>query len=219
MATVAFRIWRSRLQDLPRIAELGRVEGLAALDEGKFDRANQLLSAAKRAVARLGDEFQGASAIRQGADEAAIIVKLAPSSLEAMLDEAAPADANEWSDRFATLYKGRSIIVDAHVTAVPDGRGAGRYELDYRIFRGGDGGRPQSLGRIDTTGFRLFETISPKIGDRVTFGARLASFQFDMSHEEWLVGLEPEGVLMTHTKALEALGWPSADDRGQEGEP
>ena len=95
-----------------------------------------------------------------------------------------------------------------------------RYELDYRIFRaGGDGGRPHSIGRVDTTGFRLFETIKPKVGDRVTFGARLASFQYDLSREEWLVGLEPEGVLMTHTKALEVLGWPSVNDSGGEGEP
>ena len=80
--TVAIRSWRTRRQELPRIAELGRVEGLPALDEGKFDRAYQLLSEAKRAVNELGDAFQGASAIKQGADEAAIINQLVPESLE-----------------------------------------------------------------------------------------------------------------------------------------
>src|SRR5207248_1984237 len=50
VATAGIRQWRQHRQDLPRIAALGRVEGLAALDEGKFDKAYQLLSAARRAV-------------------------------------------------------------------------------------------------------------------------------------------------------------------------
>jgi hypothetical protein len=214
VATVAIRTWRTRRQDLPRVAELGRTEGLPALDAGKFDRAYQLLSEAKRAVLALGDAYQGAEAIKQGADEAAVIKQLVPNKLEDLLDEAARDEPKEWQKSFDTLYKGRTVIVDAYVTAVPDGLGSGRYELDYRIVPpGGDGGTPRSIGQIDLGGFRLLELTKPKKGDRVTFGARLASFRFDLERERWLVGLDPEsGVIMTHAKALEALGWPSSAD-------
>jgi hypothetical protein len=221
LGTVAYRVRQSRLAELPRIAERGRLEGLEALDAGQFDKAQQLLSQARRAVDELGDAYQGASAIRQGADEAEVISKLAPASLEEMLDEAARSDAKDWSDRFGTLYKGRTLILDAHIKGVPDGRGVGSYDLDYRIFRAGEGGRPRSFGRVDLTGFRLFELTKPRAGDHVTFGARLASFRFDLQGEEWLVGLEPSsGVSMTHAKALEALGWSSPDSAlGEEDRP
>ena len=136
------------------------------------------------------------------------------------LDEAARADPKEWPKSFDILYKGRSIIVDAHVVGQPDGLGGGHYELDYRIVLDGEGGQPRSLGKLDLHGFRLFEITKPRIGDRVTFGARLASFEFDLNGGQWLVGLEPEsGVIITHMKALEALGWPSATDLSTEEQP
>jgi len=223
LGTWALRSWRSRRQELPRIAELGRVEGLPALDEGRFDRAHQLLAEANRAVIELGDAYQGAAAIRQGADEAAVITRLGPERLETLLDEAARADPVEWPKRFDSLYKGRSIIVDSFVTSVPDGLGAGHYALDYPIVPdGGDGGPPRSVGRIDTTGFRLLDLIKPKVGDRIAFGARLASFRFDAQGEMWLVGLEKDsGVIMTHTKALDALapGWSFSADPSTEDAP
>lgn len=220
VGTVAFRVWRSRVADLPRVAEAGRVEGLAALDAGKFDRAHQLLSEAKRAVDALGDAYQGAGAIRQGADEAEIIARLAPGTLEDVLDEAARADPAAWSRRFDTLYKGRTVILDTQIVSVPDGQGNGHFELDYRIFREGEGGQPSSVGGADTTGFRLFELTRPKVGDRVTFGARLRSFRFDLARETWFAEFEPDsGVIMTHTGALEALGWPAAGEPAGEALP
>jgi hypothetical protein len=212
VATVGVRQWRQSRQDLPRVAALGRVEGLAALDEGNFPKAYQLLSEARRAVDSLGDAVEGASQIRQGAAEATIFVNLVPERLEAILDEAGRYDPGEWPSRFSNVYKGRSIVIDAQVIAVPDGSGRARYELDYQIFPDGEG-QPQGVARIDTTGFHLFENTQPKVGDRVLFGARLASFRYDDRAEEWLVGLEPEsGVFLTHPRALEALGWPSIAD-------
>jgi hypothetical protein len=220
-ATVAIRQWRQHRQDLPRIAALGRVEGLAALDEGKFDKAYQLLSAARRAVDSLGDAVEGASQIRQGAAEAAVFISLVPERLESILDEAGRYDPKGWPAHFSTFYKGRSIVIDAHVIAVPEGETQARYELDYQVFPDGVG-NPLRVARIDTTGFRLFENAKPKAGDRVQFGAVLASFTYDDRAEEWLVGLEPDsGVFITHPRALEALGWPSVADlpAGEGAEP
>jgi hypothetical protein len=212
-ATVGIRQWRQHRQDLPRIAALGRVEGLAALDEGRFDKANQLLSAARRAVDALGDQVEGAAKIRQGAAEASILISLVPERLESILDEAGRYDPREWPSHFKTFYKGRSIILDAHVIAVPDASGRGRYELDYQIFPDGEG-RPLRVGRIDTTGLRLFENSRPRLGDHVQFGARLASFAYDDRADEWLVGLDPDsGVFLTHPRALEALGWPVVSEQ------
>jgi hypothetical protein len=221
VATIGIRQWRQHRQDLPRIAALGRVEGLSALDEGKFDKAYQLLSAALGAVDSLGDAVEGASQIRQGAGEASIFISLVPERLESILDEAGRYDPKDWPSHFSIFYKGRSIVIDAHVIAVPDDSGQSRYELDYQVFPDGEG-KPLRVARIDTTGFRLFENAQPKAGDRVQFGARLASFTYDDRAEEWLIRLEPDsGVFITHPRALEALGWPSIADlpAGDGGEP
>jgi hypothetical protein len=220
--TIGIRAWRSWRQELPQIAKVAVIQGLPALDEGRFDTAHQLLSAGKRAVDALDGAVEDAEEIRHGADEAAILASLVPESLETILAEAgAYQDPAEWPSRFATLYKGRSVILDCHVTAVPNVDAQGRYELDYRILQnGGDGSRPPRVGRIDLTGFRLFELTKPKEGDRVKFGARLASFTFDIERDEWLVGLIPDsGVSITHRRALEALGWPSEGFVSTEDQP
>jgi hypothetical protein len=212
VATVALRQWRQHRQELPRIAELGRVDGLAALDEGEFDKAYQLLSRARSAVDALGGAVEGASQIRQGAAEAEIFVQLVPDRLETILGAAGRSDPKEWPSQFSSLYKGRSVIIDAHVIAIPDASGHGRYELDYQILPDGEG-KAGRVARLDLTGLRLFEATHPKVGDQVTFGARLASFDYDEHEGEWRVGLERQsGVFLTHAKALAVLGWPSGSD-------
>jgi hypothetical protein len=220
VGTVGFRLWRSKFQDLPRIAEAGRFQGLEALDSGDFDTAHQLLSRAKRAVESLNDAVEGAAEIRQGADEAAIFTNLISQPLESILGDASP-DPEEWSSRFASLYRGRSIIIGARIESRPDASGSGSYELDYLILPNGEGARPgQRVGRLDLTGFRLFEQSKLKVGDHVQFGARLASFAHDPEHREWRVGLVPDsGVFMCHPKALEAALWPTADQEVGGDEP
>jgi hypothetical protein len=208
IGTVAFRAWRSRLAELPQIAEKGRSEGLAALDAGQFDVAYKLLSEARRAVQTLGDEFPGSSAIKQAAGEAEIITRLVVDPLEQLLDEASRSDPDAWDDQFRKLYKGRTIIIESEITVVPNANGEGRYDLRYRIFPNGEGARPRRIGKIETKGFKHFDVIKPKLHDTVIFGAALASFSLDAETGVWLVGLEPDsGVIMTHHKALEALGW------------
>ncbi|SIN80501.1 hypothetical protein SAMN05444166_0970 [Singulisphaera sp. GP187] len=219
-ATVGFRVWRSKFQDLPRVVEIAREQGLAALDAGDFDTAHQLLSEGKRAVDALGGAVEGAAEVRHGAEEAAIFTTLAPEPLEQILVEAsADANATEWSSRFSTFYKGRSFFLDSTVRAVPDATGTGSYDLDYRIVPNGEGSYPNlRVGRIDLTGFQLFELTHPKVGDRVQFGARLASLT--RVNKEWLVGLEPEsGVFLTHPRALEAIGRPAPEEASGEALP
>ncbi|MFO0907672.1 MAG: hypothetical protein U0794_04805 [Isosphaeraceae bacterium] len=217
LATVAYRIHRSRLMALPAVVELGWTEGLAALDNGKFDAARQVLSDARDAVDALGDHSERAEAIRQGAREIVILTRLLPDSLEDLLDQASQSDARDWTDRFKRLYAGRTIAVESIVTAVPDSRGSGEYDLAYRIFRPGEGDRPPSVGRLSLKGFELFNTLKPRVGDHVVFGASLAAFQFDLERNEWLVSLEHQsGVTLIHRKALEAIGWPALDQPTEE---
>lgn len=215
VSTVSYRIYRSRLAGLPRVAERGWTEGLPALDAGQFDLARQLLFEARDAVDTLGDVSEHASDIRQGAAEVAVHTQLCPDTLEYLLDQAVRSDAKEWATQFDRLYKGRSVIIDARVTSAREG--SGRYEIDYQVLRPGEGGKPSSRARIGLKGFTLLETLKPKVGDRLVFGARLASFAFDVNAGEWLVGLEPEsGVTMVHRKALEASGWHADDEAAAE---
>ena len=81
VCTLGFRAWRNRRLELPGIYDLGRTEGIAALDGGRFDRAHQLLAAAKRAVYSLGGGLEGEDEVRQAAAEAAIFVDLASETL------------------------------------------------------------------------------------------------------------------------------------------
>ena len=70
LGTFAWRTWRQRRENLPQVVRIGRTEGISALEEGKFDKANQLLSAAKEAVDSLGGAVEDAEKIRHAADEA-----------------------------------------------------------------------------------------------------------------------------------------------------
>lgn len=214
----AWRYYRSLRQEYPLIAEKGRLEGIPALDEGDFDKAFQLLSAAKSAVESLGGAVEGADEIRTSADQAAIFVDRCPRLLEDMLDEASRTDKASWESKFETLYKGRAIVIDSIIKDEPTAGASSRYLLEYVIlppggatnFTEGRDARPDTFGLIDLEGFRLFELAPPRKGEHVTFGARLASFEPDPSHDFWWVRLEPKsGVYITHTRALESIGFPS----------
>jgi hypothetical protein len=232
VATVGFRSWRQKRQEYPLIAEKGRIEGIPALDEGKFDKAYQLLSAAKSAVDSLGGDVEDAEEIRNAADEAAIFINLASRTLEEMLDEAGHTDPDVWATRFDNLYKNRSIIIDSWIATAPE-PGKGAYDMQYRVFPLGGASQfsdsrnvvtPERMGFIDLTDFQLLESMSPRPGvdDRITFGARLASFQYDSTRELWVIRLESRsGAWIRHNKALEALGWPRAAsiDRNAEDPP
>jgi hypothetical protein len=216
-ATIGWRMWRNRRAQYPLIAERGRVEGIPALEGGDFDRAYQLLSAARSAVDALGGAVEDADEIRQAADEAAIYVDLCPESLEDLLAEAGRTNPEAWAAKFDTLYKGRYYLFDSFILSAPQKGGAGAYEIAYVVFppgeasRFGDGGlaRPDRFARVDLAGFELFEQTPPTKAAHVTFGAKLHSVVYDNEHKQWMVHLEPKGgVFITHYGALRAIGWP-----------
>ena len=215
IATAAWRYREHLRQGYPLIVEKGKNEGIPALEAGEFDKAHQLLSAARSAVDSLGGDIQDADEIRQAADEAAIYVNLLPQDLGELLSEAGRAEsADEWESRFKRLYKGRSIIVSSMITAVPDGSDSSKYELTLRILPPGESakadGSPERRGELDLKGFKMLESSGLPKDSVVTFGAKLESFKYDKDSDTWFVRFVPDsGVFILHTKALDTLGWRS----------
>ncbi|MBV8487247.1 MAG: hypothetical protein JO161_03100 [Planctomycetaceae bacterium] len=211
LAAVALRSWHQHRQDLPMVAATGWTEGITALEAGKLDHAHQLLSAAAEAVDALGGGVEHADEIRHAAEETALLVDLLPDTLESLLEEAARASPQSWATRFDDLYKGRAVVIDASITATPETSRRNCYELDYLVLAPGESARGQPrYARIDLSGFEAVTLARGKVGDRIVFGGRLESFQYDTQAQEWLIRLASQsGVLFTHHKALEALGWPS----------
>ena len=163
------------------IIERGRDEGLPALDAGEFDRAYQLLSAAKAAVDALGGVGEDADKIRDAAKEAAIFVNLCPDTLEDMLAEAGRIDPDAWASKFETLYKGRSYIFDTFIESTPQDGDTGAYEIAYVVFppgeasRFGDGGlaRPDRFARDRPRRLRAASSMTgPNPGTRQSPSAR-----------------------------------------------
>ena len=141
-------------------------------------------------------------------------MNLSNQDLGDMLDEAGRTDdPDAWDSKFASVYRGRSVLIDSIVIAAPDGTAGSSYDLALRIFPRGESrnrdGRPDRYGVFDLTGFRLFDG-GPQVGSRVIFGAKLESFRYDDARDQWVVRLLPKsGVWITHTKALESLEWQS----------
>jgi hypothetical protein len=213
--TVANRLWRKRLTELPEIYERGRTEGLAALDAGNFPVAKELLRAASAAAQQLGGDFdEDKEKVVQGALEAAIYADLASVSLEELIEKRARAKSpEEWNTTFETYYKGQSFVVVSHIAAEPDpARPESGYDLDLRLAYGSSS-TPAGRGRLDLKGFTLLEEAKPKKGEIVSFGARLAGVELDTVRGEWLVKVEPDsGVFLRHAAAWGVLGFPAADE-------
>ena len=197
-----------RLDELPQIAEIGRTEGLKKLDAGDFFAAKKLLATPPMPWTAW-ERFEGPTRSARGL-EAAIFADLAPRGIAEIIDEASHGDPKEWPSQFAALYKGRSVIIEAPVSAVPDPNKPGSgYQVYYPIYFG-EGPRPGGKGRIDLAGFKLFELSQPKLDELKLFGARYASVEVDTTSGEWVVALEPDsGVFITHTKALSKIDWPT----------
>lgn len=204
--TVGYRLWLQRWEKLPQVAEINWKEGQSAFDSGHFDEAKQKLAVAATAFERLGIIDERGTQSRQLAEEAAILADRCQLKLDELIEEAARFQpVEEWPQRFATLYKGQSVVFDTTISALPTDSLSGSYEIDHRILVG-RGPVPSRQGRIDLQGFQLFETLKPQVGESKIFGARLDSLQF--GDGQWIIRLEPNsGILMTNFKALVQAEW------------
>ena len=211
--TIYYRVRQAELEALPRIAREAEEGGLEALATGRFDEAKQKLAQAASALERLGADSEAASKARQVADEAAILADRCRLRLEELVEEAARhAPPEDWPSHFESNYQGQAIIIDSAIVETPGPSENGTYELAYRVLLG-RGPTPSRIGRINLEKFLLFETIAPKVGQPVLFGARLESLTFE--DDEWVIRLQPKsGVVLTRLDALEKAGWvPSQSAR------
>lgn len=199
--TISYRVWKQGLQELPHQAETNRSEGISALENGQFDDAKSKLGRAASAYKRLGARDELATSTRQLANEAAILADLAQDPLKDIVEEVAQLGDPDGVAKFASKYKGRSVLVDSYVLSTT----GGVVDLDFRIFVG-RGPVPAKTGRLDLSGLTLFDGgAMPKKGDRVFFGARLDAIRIEGGN--WRIAFDPEsGVLMTNDKALQAAG-------------
>ena len=204
--TVFIQLRQTHREKLPQLANLGRTEGIAKLDDGKFDEAKQILTAAASAYDEMRDKTEEANIVRQAARESAIFADLASRPIEDILDSVA-AGANGHSD-FVNLDQGRSLIIESRVTKTPDQ--GGEYDLDFRVAVGPGPAPARPLGRLDLKGLKLLENLKPNVGDTVLIGVRLKDFELEDGL--WWIRLDPtSGVMITHWKALNAIGWPVTD--------
>ena len=208
-ATIGYRLWRQRLQNLPHEAEVNRVEGIAALEKGQFDEARKMLGQSAAAYRTLGATDEAATTAIQLADEAAILATLDRDTLKEIVEEVARMGDPDGIARFDSIHKGRSILIDSEVASTT----GGVVDLRYRILVG-RGPTPAKQGMLDLSGFTLFEGATmPKVGARALFGARLGSIRLEGGL--WKIAPDPEsGVLMTNEKALQAAAMGPAGSLG-----
>ena len=204
--TVFFQLRQAHRERLPRVANLGRTEGIAKLEAGQFDEAKQILGDAAAAYDEMRDNSDEARAIRQAAREAAIFADLASRPLEEILDKVA-ADGAAIKE-FQDLDKGRSVIIESRITKTPEQ--GGFYDVDYRVAVGTGPAPARPLGQLDLKGLKLLADLKPKVGETLFMGVRLADLK--LQDGTWWVRLEPgSGVSMNNWKALAAFGWPVTD--------
>jgi len=204
--TVFIQLRQAHRERLPRVANLGRTEGIAKFESGQFDEAKQILGDAAAAYDEMKENSDEARAIRQAAREAAIFADLASRPLEEILDKVAADGAS--LKEFQDLDKGRSVIIESRITKTP--QQGGFYDIDYRVAVGPGPTPARPLGQIDLKGLKLLDDLKPNVGETLLIGARLRELKLEDG--TWWVRLDPSsGVMLTNWKALAAFGWPVTD--------
>jgi hypothetical protein len=195
--TVGQRLWKNRIANLPQVAETNLAEGTEAMDErGDFITAKLRLNVAAAALERLGDDK--AAAVRQKADEAAILAdRVEPSIEEVLVKATRSSTVDEWKREFDRDYKGRALAIDAELD---EDKRRGGLKLNYTVIAG-PAAKPV-VAWIDIKGLKLMDAKAYKKGDTITFGARLAAILLE-ADGSWRIALAPEsGVFLNDRKAL-----------------
>ncbi|MEM7810853.1 MAG: hypothetical protein AAF532_05185 [Planctomycetota bacterium] len=175
-------------------------EARAAASRGDFLRVTELLADAAGSRAA-DDPATSAAAARQRVREANAALSLVVRPLHQIASEAAatfdPRFPDTWSDRFDALYRGRWVVLDVS---------ARRAE----VATGGGGGATTTVTEIDFPLALPGAKVSVEIGDtdfglpgpwdaprRVVFATTLKSCRpADSDGEVWVIGLEPDDVLL-----------------------
>lgn len=201
--TIRGQIRQNYRDRIPEIVKKARTDGLASLDAGRFDEAKQILNEAASAFDYLRENSDEAKEIRQAAREASILADLVGRPLDEIIDRFAAGEAGKAD--FRNLDKGRSLVVEARVTATPD-QGGG-YDLDFRVPVGPGPNPARPLGKLDVKNLELMANLKPNLGETVLIGVRLSDLE--LADGVWWIRLDPKsGVLMTRWAALGSIGWP-----------
>jgi hypothetical protein len=183
--------------EAPPYAELARerlADARKLLAKGSFHRAAEEARAAADARDRVpaqlsrDEHFQ----INQTLLEADLLDRLLPVPLEALLAQAEAArDPEQWQARFRRDYQGRAALFYAAVRL----EGRTPVFVDDRVRGGG------TTARVSLDGLQALAELHLTPGQRLLFGARLASFA--RQDDGWVIRLEPDsGVLLTDLEVL-----------------
>ena len=119
VGTVAFRTWMNRRQDLPRVAEVGKTEGIPALEAGEV---RQGLSASLGGQGSGGLAGRGRRGRRGDPPRGGRGVDLRGSHPRHPREPARGGGTDHpagLGDAVRHLYKGRAVIIDARIIATP----------------------------------------------------------------------------------------------------
>jgi len=211
--TVRGQIRQNYRDRIPEIVKKARTDGLTSLDAGRFDEAKQILNDAAGAFDYLRENSDEAKEIRQAAREASILADLVGRPLDEIIDRFAAGEAGKAD--FRNLDKGRSLVVEARITATPE-QGGG-YDLDFRVPVGPGPNPARPLGKLDVKNLELLANLKPNLGETVLIGVRLSDLE--LTDGVWSIRLDPKsGVLMTRWAALGSMGWPVTERAAEDTE-
>lgn len=177
---------------------------------GDFAAARRAFGRTLELIVLLGrrDHYLAAE-VRRKHEEARVVTDLLPISLEelARRAEAAPS-AEAWQAAFARAHRGRTVIFDTRLLALPDAGGRQALAVGYEV--GAAGG--SRLG-LDLTNCLLFTRPAWRPGDRAVFAATLAAMTPSGSGGTWVLHFDREGYLVIgDERLLRAAGLEVDDD-------
>jgi len=211
VGTAIHFIRRGRLEERV-IVEYERANAL--YEQGDLAGARDGFRRALRTLRALGArEHFLAAEIRRKRDESRVIADLLPITLEELARRThAAASPADWRETFDREHRGRTVIFDTTLTALPGGDGAPGMAVGYEV-RSGHGRRLA----LDFTGCDLFTGPSWKVGTRVIFAATLERMTSHDSAGEatgpWTFHFAPDRyVLILDERLLRAGGLEVDDD-------
>lgn len=219
-----------RLEQAARTLNPAIEAGQAALQKGDVPEAARQLTAAVNALDALGRDDEHSRAVRQAQREALALNELSTEPLLHLLETAdesverarrlrlppppdsrttpPPLDA-EWATRFAALYEGKWVVLEAPIKRLPaTEQERRRYEVALPTVLG-----PQQRGVEIRADFEVFDRLSLQDSPRpAIFGGQLRSCRLSADERLWIVELDPaSGFLWVSLATYRRLGFPFSE--------